>query len=731
MKLLYYHIVLILLLLFFKISAQNYKEFTINQPESINIKIDGILNEKEWENATKINHFVQREPNEGKAFTEKTEVYILCDINNLYIAFRCWDKEPEKIIANVMRRDEWLLNNDCIEIFLDTYHDHRNAFYFSTNPLGAQRDGIITAELLDKQQNWDWNGVWDNASSIDSSGWTAELSIPFKTLRFADKDSLTWGINFARYIPRKREEGYWAPILRDFGWTGKYRVSAFGDLYGLNNIQHPEKFEFKPFVLTGFKRDFEEDESYNLEKNLGIDAKYHVTSNLNIDFSINTDFAQVEADQEQINLTRFELFLPEKREFFLEGANIFSFGERQFFPMFTPSSLFFSRRIGISDDNELIPVIGGMKMTGKIGNVSTGFINILSDKINYVNDDEENISIPVTNYSILRLQNDLLNNSFIGIIGLNKESLDNQDYDRNFGIDANFFLTENTQIGGYLAKSFSPDENGKNLSGFVDFLYNSDLWSCYASQNSIQDNFNAEMGFFPRTGIKKTNLNFGYSPRPDMLNIRQMTIFDNYSYITNQRGNLETKINFLGLFTLFNNGSYAFAMLNQNYENLDEEFEIHDNIVLPDTIYRFTNFYAEYESDRSKTISGKIKFNTGEFFNGDILGYGFGTNLKIGTHLSVNLNFDFNNVSLNQGNFKTSVFSTRIIYSFTPKFFIKPYIQWNSDEKILSTNFLLNFIHKPGSDLYFVYNEELERIENRFVSKNKVILLKITYLLGL
>jgi len=723
--------ILILIISIFKLTAQEVKELTIASVNKSDLIIDGLIDEPVWNFATKINSFVQREPNEGNPVSEKTEVYLMNDTENLYIAFRCWDKEPDKIVTNVMRRDEWLLNNDCIEIYLDTYHDLRNAFYFSTNPLGAQRDGIITAELPDDQQNWDWNGVWDNASSIDSSGWTAEFSIPFKTLRFDDSDSLIWGINFSRYIPRKREEAYWSPILRDYGWSGKYRVSAFGNLKGLKNIQHPEKFEFKPFILTGIKKDFEEEKSYTFEKNLGFDAKYHITPNLNMDISFNTDFAQVEADQEQINLSRFELFLPEKRDFFLEGASIFRFGERYLFPLFTPSSLFFSRRIGISDDNELVPVLGGMKMTGKIGKINTGFINIVTDKISYINDDDEDISIPVTNNSVLRLQNDLFDQSYIGIIGLNKESLNNAEYNRNFGIDANFFLSNNTQVGGYIAKSFSPGDNGKNLSGFADFLYNDDLWNFYASQSSIQNNFNPEMGFFPRTGIRKTTLNAGYSPRPDILSLRQMTIFDNYNYITNQNSQLETLTNFLGLFTLFNNGSYIFAMMKHNYEKLDEEFEIHDNIVLPDTIYQFTNFYAEYETDRSKSIAGLIRFNTGDFFNGNILGYGFGSHLKIGSHLSINLNFDYNNIELKEGKFSTSIFSTRISYSFTPKFFIKPFIQWNGDEQILSTNFLLNFIHRPGSDLYFVYNEELENVKNRFVTKNRAILLKITYLLGL
>lgn len=296
------------------------------------IKIDGCLNEKEWLKAVLVNHFLQREPEEGAPVSEPTEVRVLYDEKNLYLGFRCLDSQIEKIVADAMRRDRPLLNNDCVEVFLDTYHDHRNAFCFCTNPLGAQRDGILVAELSDEEHNRDWNGVWSNASRIDSGGWTAEMAIPFKTLRFNEDDDMTWGINFARYIPRKREESFWAAILQDYGFWGKYRISAYGHLIGLTGLQHPQKFEIKPFILPGLERDFAETASYNRKFDFGLDARYHLTPNLMADISYNTDFAQVEADQEQVNLTRFELFFPEKRDFFLEGASIFRFGERSFSP---------------------------------------------------------------------------------------------------------------------------------------------------------------------------------------------------------------------------------------------------------------------------------------------------------------------------------------------------------------------------------------------------------------
>ncbi|MEW6455638.1 MAG: DUF5916 domain-containing protein [Acidobacteriota bacterium] len=497
------------------------------------IHIDGRLDEKEWEKAVVVDRFIQREPREGEPVSERTEVCIMYDDDNLYIGFRCLDREVSKIVANEMRRDIDLLNNDCIEIYLDTYHDHRSAFYFCTNPLGAQRDGIIMADVPDEGQNWDWNGVWENASSIDNAGWTAEISIPFKTLRFHKSEDIIWGINLSRYIPRKREEAFFSPILRDYGYWGKYRVSAYGHLTGIRDLRQPKKLELKPYTLTGVQSDFIESHNYDRRLNFGIDLKYHLTSNLTMDISWNTDFAQVEADQEQVNLTRFELFFPEKRDFFLEGASIFRFGERTFSPVIPASVLFFSRRIGLSEDNRPIPLLGGLKMTGKTGGFNLGFLNITAKRTSYTNDNDEYIAIPRTNFSVLRVKKDILTNSFMGFIGLNKDSLDGKDFNRGVGIDANIFLSRNAQISGFLAKTFSLEKNRNDFAAYGDFFYNDDLWTIFLSQNTIQDNFNPEMGFMPRTGIRKTQINFGISPRPKILNIRQVSFFNDFNYFAN------------------------------------------------------------------------------------------------------------------------------------------------------------------------------------------------------
>jgi hypothetical protein len=690
--------------------------------------LDGILNETVWISAARIDSFIQREPADGQPGSEITIVYLCYDDENLYFAFDCRDSQAPDIIATEMRRDESLLNNDCIEIYLDTYHDHRTAFYFSTNPLGAKRDGIVMTELNTMAQNWDWNGVWHVATSEHENGWIAEIAIPFKTLRFRSETEMYWGLNLARFIPRKREEMFWAPIARDYGYWGKYKLSVFGHLSGLRSVQHSVRWELKPFILGGTGRDFTEFSAYENEFEIGLDAHYLLTSNLTATLTVNTDFAQVEADQEQINLTQYELFLPEKREFFLEGANTFTFGERSFSFITQPNLLFFSRRIGLSEDNEITPLLGGIKLTGKEGPFNIGFLNIVADRISYRTDDDEPVSIPQTNYTAMRISRDIFSNSSVGFIGLNKQSLEGLGYTRNFGIDANIYLAENTQMGGFLASSHKPFLTGKNFAGYLDFNHMDDFFNVFLSQSSIQENFTAEMGYLPRTGVRTTQFNAGISPRPDVFDIRQIFIFDNLSYITDQTSTLETRINLIGTFTEFENGAGFFAGYVNNYEKLSEEFEIHDGIVIPIERYIFDYYMIEYQSDRSKPIAGSLGYTSGEFFNGSLNGYMIRGYIKAGRHLTMNLDYTHDDVRLPAGNFITRILSARIVYSFSPSFFIKPFIQWNSDTQIITSNFLLNFIHRPGSDLFIVYNEELDVSGPRFHTENRTILLKFTYL---
>jgi hypothetical protein len=692
------------------------------------ITVDGLLIEPAWTKAMVLDRFVQREPVEGQMATERTEVRILYDPSHIAIAIRCYDRRPDLIIATEMRRDALLRNNDCVEVYLDTFHDHRTAFFFSTNPLGAQRDGLVTAERGLEEQNWDWNGVWENASTVDSLSWTAEIVIPFNTLRFAPEGTEPWGLNIARIIPRKREESYWSPVLRDYGFSGEFHLSTFGHLEGLKDLRHPSLFFLKPYGLTGSQRSIEETPPAEGIFELGLDAKVLVTSNLTLDLSVNTDFAQVEADQEQVNLTRFELFFPEKREFFLEGAGLFRFGERAWSPFQPPSLFFFSRRIGLSEDNEPVPLLGGAKLTGKMGPLNIGFMDMVADHTSYTNDDGEFVDIPRTNYSVLRLRQDVFSTSSVGLMALSQESLESQDYNRGFGVDGNVFLTERLQVGGFLAKTHSPDLAGKDLAGNVDLLYTSDFFIGFLSQNSIQDNFNPEMGFFPRTGVRVSHVNFGIGPRPEVFNLRQVFIINDFTYVTDQAGLPQTRQNNAGFYAMFQDGASFYTFFQTNYERLTEDFEIHENVVILPGEYRFNTILGEIRTDQSSWLAGLVNWNVGQFYDGSIRGAGAGLDFKAGGRFTGNILYSHNRVLLSAGDFTTDLVSLRALYTFSPRMFLKAFIQWNSEGKTVIANVLFNFIHAPGSDLFLVYNEEISGFGSHPVSENRSLLLKFTYL---
>lgn len=695
------------------------------------IVIDGRLSEPAWKTAASSDRFFQREPSEGVPVSEKTTLYILFDDRYLYVGIRCGDSDASRIVANELRRDAVLIDNDCVELYLDTYHDHRTAFFFATNALGAQRDAIIIADANEEDQSWDWNGVWENASTIDSAGWTTEFAIPFQTLRFQSGDNAIWGLNVSRLIPRKREEAYWTPVRRDYGWAGKYRVSAYGHMLGLGVLKQPGDFELKPFLLAGTERDFEEQASVVFRKGLGFDLKYHVTTNITADLSVNTDFAQVEADQEQTNLTRFELLFPEKRDFFLEGASIFRFGERAYSPLMPASVLFFSRRIGLSDDNTVIPLLGGAKVTGKTEGLSIGLLNMTTDRSTYIDSDDQEVSVPRTNFGVLRLRQDVLENSSIGLIALNKQPFDNGGYNRAAGIDANVYLSPNTQIGGFAAKSFSPDVKGNDFAGYADFVYSDDLFSVFLNQNTIQDNFNPEMGYFQRTGIRRSEVSLGISPRPDILNIRQIVFFNDFHYIANQQGGLEARYNYVGTWSQFVDGASFLALLSWNVENLTESFDLSDDVAITAGEYRFANLFAQFDSDKSKALSGSLLGRLGKFYDGDIVGYGGSINLKLGSHVAWNLQVERNVIDVSGGNATTTLLGTRFTYAFSPRLFAKAFVQWNSENQEILANVLLSLIHTPGSDLFVVYNDQLSTKGSALSSLYRTLLLKFTYLFSL
>ncbi len=693
----------------------------ISQP----IAVDGHLNESFWERAHFIDNLTQREPNEGDPATESTEIRILYDDQCLYIGVVCFDSQPDKIVANEMRRDGMLQHDDYFEVFIDTSHDHRNAFYFAINPLGARRDALIRDE--GSNINWNWDGIWITKVKRTERGWTAEIAIPFYTLRFKKSKNQTWGINFGRHIARKREENYWSPILRDYGWFGKYQVSYFGHLTGLEELNQGKRFLLMPYLFGGGVQG-EEDESLTRSGDLGLDLKYRLASNLAADITINTDFAQVEADQEQFNLTRFSLFFPEKRGFFLEGADIFRVGER--FRMHEPPStlFFFSRTIGLSEDGREIPVIGGVRITGKAGRYNLGILNVLTGRTSYEEDDEQ-VNIEKTNYSVIRVKRDFLDKSTVGIMVLSKDSLDSSCYNRGAAFDFNLAFGKSLKMGGFAGKTFTSDLKGKDLAANLDFIWESDFFMADVSYTDIGENFNSELGFNPRTDIRKIRANVGVGPRPNVLNIRQMFLFNNFAYIENHSGQLESRNMLTGLFNLFQNGSNLVLGYMQSYEYLSEDFEIKENVFIPMGAHRFNSLFGWFESDKSKNIAFRTETNLGQFYNGSLYRVNTSGFLKLSKNLNMELIYDRNQFDLpvDGGKFTTNIVAARVIYSFTPDLYAKAYLQWNDDENLWISNFLIRWIYKPGANIYFIYNETRKLGYEGYI-QDRVLMLKVSFL---
>lgn len=724
-------------------------------------KIDGLLNEAIWQNAEAASEFFQREPNEGAPATEKTEVRVLYDKNYIYFGFRCYDSEPAKIVATEMRNDAQLENDDYIRVVVDTYLDRRNGFVFESNPLGARRDAKITDE--GRNVNADWNIVWDVNAKITGQGWEAEMRIPLNQLRYPSSRNFgKWGINFARVIRRKREDTYWAPIRLDYGFGSRafYKVSKAGDLEGLEYMPHRTRLEIKPYNLTGLQRDekITPIASTSIFEG-GLDLKYALTENIIADVTINTDFAQVEADLERVNLTRFSLFFPEKREFFLEGAGIFKIGaaSRPGGGDRGSDQLFYSRRIGLNRGNE-VPIIAGSKLTGNFAGLQIGLLNVVTDE--FVDFGEvDTTSVPRTNYAALRLMKPVLSNSSVGLLVLSKDALAENKYDRNyqnynrtFAVDGNFVLGSSTTLNAWLARTATPGNPGKEWAGNFSFNHRTDKWIVRAGHTTIQDNFNAEMGFLRRVGIRKSNLELGSGFRPKRGHwMQRIYNAPSVSYLTDSDNKLLTREIGFRTFLQFRDGHIFFGSPRQIYDVIDFDEKIvviagedtteikgwkiyskdDKTIVIPNGIYTYYAYNFFLRTDASKPLSFRLGGDLGEFFNGNRFGGNISFLLKPSAHLSWNFSYNVNRVLLPGGEFTTNVLSTRLIYTLSRDMFAKAFVQWNDTRESLSFNLLYNFYYRPGSNIYLVYNHIWDTGGAQPDTNNRSLLLKVNYWLNL
>ena len=677
------------------------------------IEIDGDLTEEDWQAAEPIDTFVQIEPYEGEKGSEALEVRVLYDNENIYFGFTCFDSDISKLVANEMRRDSRdLHDNDTVFLMLDTYNDRRSGFFFRMNALGAIQDRAVSNS--GDTFNSDWDAVVECKSKINDTYWTSELSIPFSQLRFKKSDPMVWGMNAGRELARNQEEMIWVPVPASYGGMAKYRTAHLGTLVGLEGIAPSRNLEVLPYVLPGITQVNDTDAGLQTtrEFKLGFDAKYGITSNLTADITYNTDFAQVEADEEQVNLTRFSLFFPEKRPFFLEGAGLFDFGiPRSSFRRPPPLLLFYSRRIGLAEGNA-IPIIFGGKTSGKIGSYGIGFINVLTDEFYDGETDEDPIDIPPTNYSVMRITKDVAAGSRIGVIAVNKDEIG--DYNRAGGFDFEYRPSDSVAVRGMWARTFEPDISGRNNAWYLGSRWRNNRFRVEGSYTDIAEDFNPAVGYVRRTGIRHIRGETRWVPMPQKFGIRQIWTGPEVNYILNHDNELEEwDISYTNWFE-FSSGDYILFNGKRSFEHLNDVFDFKDDVEIPIGDYQSNSYNVRLSSSDSRLISTTLGGGLEDFYKGEVRRFYIQTTLKPNGHISMSAQYQFNQVVDLPAAYFTdgqsrpvyvNLFRGRFDYSFSTGLFAKLFAQWNADTNIVSTNFLINYIYRPGSDFYFVFNQ--------------------------
>ena len=680
------------------------------------VEVDGELNESDWQKAIPIRQFTQYEPDEGVPMTEPTEVRILYDDRYIYFGFVCSESERAKIVANKMRRDTMLYDNDNVFVLLDTYNDKRSGFFFRVNPLGAKEDVAIMDSGDSRNENW--NAVWDSRAKINGDNWTTEIAIPFSQLRFKDEETLTWGLNLGRTIQKNQEEGTWVPVPVAYTYLARYRTTQLGSLTGLSGISQRRNIEFLPYFLPGVARTKEDGTASVFD--LGGDVKVSLTSNLTADLTVNTDFAQVESDREETNLTRFSLFFPEKRQFFLEGAGLFDFGiPRTSYNAPPPLLLFYSRRIGI-EEGHAIPIMTGGKVTGKVGGFGVGLLNVLTDKYSAdATSSADAVDVNRRNYSVLRIKRDLFTGSSVGMIAINKQGLDT--HNRATGVDFIYRPTGEINFRGLWARTFESSEISGQTSPGNSILSNespavnpnalyfggnwqSSIARVNASYTDIGEDFNPEAGYVYRTGSRWLRGEVRATPYLNWSIFRRLWTGPEVDFILDSDNELETRTFMWSTWLELATQGFGGLRVSRNYENLTDDFEIREGIIIPRGRYNYNNYNLMLNA-QGQVFNGRFGFNIGDFYNGTRRGFDLRFDIRLTGRFSLEPRYEFNRVTLPEGSFDTNIFGSRISYSFSTDLFTKIFVQWNSDRNLVTTNFLVNYIYQPGSDFYFVFNQ--------------------------
>ena len=667
--------------------------------------IDGdVMGDNAWAQVAPTSGFSQVRPDEGQAATQRTEVFIGYTEDSLYIGVIAYDTNPEGIIVADSRRDSSLNETDSFQVILDGLLDRQNGFVFGTNPAGIEFDAQVTNEGSGGGFrgggggfNVNWDTTWEVDAQIGDYGWSAELEIPFSALRYGSSDVQTWGINFQRNIRRNNEVAYWAPLNRQYSLQ---RVSDAGTIEGIRPPRQ-RNLQITPYGLVSSERGGSLPAGTHTNEEVGFDLKWGVTSSLTLDATYNTDFAQVEVDEQQVNLDRFSLFFPEKRPFFLENAGMFSVGNPR------EAELFFSRRIGVGSGGNPIPIDGGARLTGKVGNhTNIGFLQMRTDAVDGVASQND--------FSVARINQELPNRSTIGVMYVERDgdgSLTGNsatDNNKTFAIDGRWGIGSDALISGWAAQTDTPGISDDDQAFGVRANYSNEDWDLFAGFTEVQGNFNPEVGFLSRREYRKYEWRVFRRYRPDdLFGLHEIRPHANYFGYYDFDGDLETSYLHVDSHWEWENGWEIHTGVNFTEEGVKQPFDIVNGVTVPVGNYDHSESQLVFQTNQGAPLSFYIQTRVGGFFGGDRTALSPRIRYRVGERFSTELSWNHSDIDLPvaNGDFQVDVAQLRVSYSFTPRMSLQTLVQYNNQSDVIATNVRFAWLQSANAGLYLVYNE--------------------------
>jgi hypothetical protein len=691
------------------------------------VTIDGQLDDAVWLAAEATGEFTQSDPRPGDPASEPTDVRIAYDEQNLYIAAYCHDSDPAALIVSEIRKDFEPAEQDTFEVLIDTFGDRRNGYIFMTNVEGARADQQVANE--GRETNPSWDAVWFVRTRRVEDGWIAEMAIPFRSLQFKTGAGESWGINFSRRVRRKNEITFWSPIGREYALS---RVSLAGVIGDLAPANAGRNLRVKPYALTQAVRSTG-GEAFDNDVNVGFDAKYGLTPALTLDVTVHPDFAQVEADEQDVNLTQFSQFFPEKREFFLENSGIFYVGDAdrmRSVPTPTPDEdmlLFFSRRIGLTPDGTPIPITGGARLTGRHAGFSLGLLSMHARRTD---------ATPANLYTVARLRRNIAQGSDIGAFFMSRESTDRHaDSNRVFGVDGNWRMFNRLDWNMYSARTATPGVRKGQYVARTSLNWEDSFFHGKGSLLAIGEGFRSDLAFYRRTGVRKWVIDTGIRPRFQALRrwrIRELHPHVRPTYITDLHNRAIAKPLHQGNQVIFNNGAEVEMSFNSDFQAITKPFSLaRGTPEIPAGEYGWSERNLRILSDQSRAIAFNGSFVDGGLWSGRQRGFNATVTMRLSYRFRVRTSIQRRYITLDlpKAEFTTSVYSVRTNYSFSPNMFLDSLLQYNRNQDLFNANVRFNFIHRPLSDFFIVYNEQ-RFVDDGTIPAGRGIIVKFTQMMA-